>query len=324
MPGLEQRVDLERRADGEAPAGVLPGGRLVGVEALVAERVLVEDGHLVPGGERHLGDGRADPPGADDQNEGTAPMLADAQLAGGAVMITRQGALVTTYFVTSPTNASLRPPPRPPSSAPPRTRVGSSAARTIASTPRRRASSTIACPARRARTVAVATCDALVLLPHRLGPPQRRARLLELRVGQPRVDRQRHRHLEDPQRLDRRRRVARRPRRRRSSDASRPAVWTMSSSSGGADERDEDRPVLGLARSRCCSAACGHLHALEERLVLARAVDDVEREAERHPADADVARALVEDEHAARTRATDADARRAPPAAAVDAAARAR
>ena len=24
MPGLEQRVDLERRADGEAPAGVLP------------------------------------------------------------------------------------------------------------------------------------------------------------------------------------------------------------------------------------------------------------------------------------------------------------
>src|ERR687890_457851 len=40
---------------------------------------------------------------------------------------------------------------------PPRSRVGASAASTIASTPRRFASRTIASPARRARTVAVAT-----------------------------------------------------------------------------------------------------------------------------------------------------------------------
>src|SRR5947199_3280086 len=34
-PGLQQRVDLERRPDGETPARVLPGGRLVLVEPLV-------------------------------------------------------------------------------------------------------------------------------------------------------------------------------------------------------------------------------------------------------------------------------------------------
>src|SRR3954447_19841943 len=48
--------------------------------------------------------------------------------------------------------------PPPPSPPPPGIKDGSSAPSTIASTPRRRASSTIACPARRVRTVAVATC----------------------------------------------------------------------------------------------------------------------------------------------------------------------
>jgi hypothetical protein len=70
--------------------------------------------------------------------------------------MTGHGAFVTTYFVTSPTKLSSGP-PRPPSSAPPRIFDGSSAARTTACTPRRLASSTIAWPARRARTVAVAT-----------------------------------------------------------------------------------------------------------------------------------------------------------------------
>ncbi len=41
--------------------------------------------------------------------------------------------------------------------APPRTALGSSAASTIASTPRRRASATMACPIVRPRTIAVAT-----------------------------------------------------------------------------------------------------------------------------------------------------------------------
>ncbi len=78
------------------------------------------------------------------------------RLAAGAVRITRHSALRSTYFVASPTKLSSGP-PDPPSSAPPRTRDGSSAASTIASTPRRFASLTIPCPARRARTIAVCT-----------------------------------------------------------------------------------------------------------------------------------------------------------------------
>src|SRR3954447_21270566 len=46
--------------------------------------------------------------------------------------------------------------------------------------------------------------DALVLLPHGLRARQGRPRALELLVRQRGVDRQRHRHLEDPERLDRR------------------------------------------------------------------------------------------------------------------------
>src|SRR4051812_47544266 len=108
-------------------------------------------------------------------------------------------------------------------------RVGSSAASTIASTPRPLASRPMPSPAPPARTVAVATptppyssppplprrlarpagahgrrgdLDALVLLPHRLGAPQRLARALEVLVRDPRVERQRHRDLEHPHRLD--------------------------------------------------------------------------------------------------------------------------
>src|SRR3954454_10361835 len=43
-PGLRQRVHLERRADREAAAGLLPALAELDVEALVGERVLVEDG----------------------------------------------------------------------------------------------------------------------------------------------------------------------------------------------------------------------------------------------------------------------------------------
>ena len=44
--------------------------------------------------------------------------------------------------------------------------------------------------------------DALVLLPHGLGPGQGGPRALELGVGDRGVERERHRHLEHPQRLD--------------------------------------------------------------------------------------------------------------------------
>jgi hypothetical protein len=47
-PRLDQRVGLERRADGELAAGVLPALALPGVQALVGERVLVEDRDFVP------------------------------------------------------------------------------------------------------------------------------------------------------------------------------------------------------------------------------------------------------------------------------------
>ena len=46
---------------------------LAGVEALVRERVLVEHRDFVAGGERRLGDGRADAAGADDQDEHAQP-----------------------------------------------------------------------------------------------------------------------------------------------------------------------------------------------------------------------------------------------------------
>ena len=76
-PGLDQGVGLERGADRELASGVLPGLALAGVEALVRERIGVEHRHLVAGRERGLGDGRADAPGADDQNEHAAEQAED-------------------------------------------------------------------------------------------------------------------------------------------------------------------------------------------------------------------------------------------------------
>src|SRR5215216_5928065 len=68
-PGLGQRVELERRTDREAPAGLLPRSAELDVEPLVRERVLVEDGDDVAGAQRRRGDGGADAPGADDEDE---------------------------------------------------------------------------------------------------------------------------------------------------------------------------------------------------------------------------------------------------------------
>ena len=57
-------------ADREAPAGVLPGGVHPGVEALVRERVLVEDRDLVARGQHRARDRGPDAAGADDEHEG--------------------------------------------------------------------------------------------------------------------------------------------------------------------------------------------------------------------------------------------------------------
>jgi hypothetical protein len=46
-PRLHERVHLERGANGELAAGVLPRAVQVDVEALVRERILVQDRHLV-------------------------------------------------------------------------------------------------------------------------------------------------------------------------------------------------------------------------------------------------------------------------------------
>ena len=75
---------------------------------------------------------------------------------GGAVSSTRHGALRSTYSVTSPISGG-RAAPIPPRIAPPRTRLGGSPPITIASTPRRRAASTIPAPMFRAGTTSVTT-----------------------------------------------------------------------------------------------------------------------------------------------------------------------
>src|SRR4051812_6832356 len=87
--------------------------------------------------------------------------------------------------------------------------------------------------------------DALVLLPDRLHAPQRRAGALELRVRQPRVDGQRHRHLEDPQRLDRRTLARRLVRRLLGGQPAGGLDDVVVERAAG--DRDQDRAVLGLA-----------------------------------------------------------------------------
>ena len=94
-------------------------------------------------------------------------------------------------------------PTRPPSSAPPRVRVGSSAASTIASTPRRFASDDDRRAHRPRAHHRGRDHHALVLLADLLrarAAPRLAAR--DLLVRHARVERQRHRHLDHEQRLD--------------------------------------------------------------------------------------------------------------------------
>ena len=68
-PGLDQGVDLQRRADRELALGVLPALALARVQTLVRERILVEHRNFVARRQRGLGDRRADAAGTDDQDE---------------------------------------------------------------------------------------------------------------------------------------------------------------------------------------------------------------------------------------------------------------
>ena len=132
--------------------------------------------------------------------------------------------------------------------------------------------------------------DVLVLLADGLRAGERGARALELGLRHARVDRQRHRDLEHPQRLDHR-----------------AALVEVLSLVGGqspcglhdvvversAEDRHEDRAVLD-PRLAVGERALGDRHALEDRLARDQAIAEVERQAEGHPGDADDPRPAVE------------------------------
>ena len=151
-------------------------------------------------------------------------------------------------------------------------RARATAPRRRARSPPRRAgaaSRTIASPARARAHRGRGDLDALVLLAHGLGARRAPcARRWSSRLGHARVERQRHRDLEHPQRLDHRAALAGSS---FSSPASRPAVCMMSSSSGVPEDGHEDRAELRARPPGAVSASAGHRHALEHRLALGRA-----------------------------------------------------
>src|SRR3954452_16492328 len=267
---LQQRIDLERGAHGELAAAVLPRARVGVVEPLVGERVLVEDGDLAALVQRPLGHRRAHTTGADDEDErhgradypgvavASPPPAAAAARAlscsrAGAVRITRHGAFESTYFVICPTASSA--PPRPPSSAPPRVLVGGSAASTIASTPRRRAWSTMAWPVRRARTVAVATSTPSYSSPTALARA-RASRALRSWFSGRRASSGRAMGTSKTQSASITAPSASRS--SRSSPARRPGVWSMSTSSPEPNTGTRIEPYSGsIASAGTRSAASG-------------------------------------------------------------------
>src|SRR4051812_41681662 len=133
--------------------------------------------------------------------------------------------------------------------------------------------------------------DALVLLTHRLRARERLAGPLELLVADARVQRQRHRDLEHPHRLDDR--------------AALPLVGVLLHREPprrlhdvvverGAEHGHEDRAVLRRGVPAARQRPLGDRDALEDRLALRHAVEDVKADAERHPGEAGPARARVE------------------------------
>ena len=234
------------------------------------------------------------PGGAARRRRGPIGSSAARRVAGGAVRITRQGALLTHVARRLPHEGVVQARLAAEQQRRRAMRVGSSAASTIASTPRRLASS----HDRLARRGARARSRSRPRRPRTPPPPPWRARSaararLSCASGSARVERQRHRHLEDPQRLDHRAALA--ARRRPPRPASRPAVCMMSSSSGVPRIGTRIEPYSASARSPR-QRRLGHRHALEHRLAL-RACGRRRRAraAERHPAEPDPARAAVGD-----------------------------
>ncbi len=140
----------------------------------------------------------------------------------------------------------------PPSSTPPRVRAGSSAASTIASTPRRFASRTIASPALRARTTAVATSTPSYSSPTAFARASAaRARLSSASgtlVSSGSVSGTSKIHSASIT-------APPSPRSSSSSEASRPAVWTMSSSSSEPRIGTRIEPYSASARLRVNTAS---------------------------------------------------------------------
>ena len=218
---------------------------------------------------------------------------ARCRVAAGAVRITRQAALLDDVLghvsdeVFQPARRVRRAARRRAS------RDGSSAASTIASTPRRRASSTIASPGAPRAHGRGRDLDALYSSPTAFARASAGARALELRLGQARVERQRHRHAKIHTASIVACSIAASS--VGSPPTSRAAVWTMSSSSVVADQRHEDRAVVASRSAARRAAPLGHRHArARASLLLARAVDHVEGDPDHHPGEADVARAGVQ------------------------------
>src|SRR5215218_5741278 len=132
---------------------------------------------------------------------------------------------------------------------------------------------------------------ALVFLADLLGPRKHPLRLLHPLFGDARIDRQRHRDLEDVKRLQHRAVALLGLLRRESSGRPNDVVVQR-----GAQDGHEDAPVFGLngllkGRGRDREPA-------GERLALPAAIDDVEHDAEGHPDSTDHAGALVQRDHA--------------------------
>jgi hypothetical protein len=173
----------------------------------VGELVLVEDGHLVAGGQGGPGDGGPDAAGAHDQDEhwrdatGRGRLL--RPLGGGEDDLAARLGQDVLRDVPDEEVVGARAPAEQ-RAAPDPGRLLRREDDRLHAAPPRLLDDRLPGPA--GADGRGGDLDAVVLLPHGLRPPQRRAGALELRLGQPGVDRQRHRHLEDPQGLDRRRR----------------------------------------------------------------------------------------------------------------------
>ena len=132
-----------------------------------------------------------------------------------------------------------------------------------------------------------------VLLADDLGACERLAGAPDVRLGQAGVERERHRHLEDPDRLDR-------------DGVDRGLVGGLAGDEQGGGLHDvvveraavqghEDRAVVAFAGLLGAQHLGRHGDAPQRRALVEAAVDEVEHEAGGHPAEPDVAGGVVDD-----------------------------